>query len=122
MLDSIASSAGGQRLLPFLSSSSRSPKIPPALPSHNRTPTSIDAAESIRRRAPTLRAVVLDHIAACGSHGATADEVCHALEMLPQSATPRINELAKAGAIIDSGRTRLTRSGRAAVVWIAATN
>lgn len=121
MLDSTASLAGEQRLLPFLASS-RSPKSAPALPSHNRTPTSIDAAESIARRAPTLRAIVLDHIAACRSHGATADEVCHSLEMLPQSATPRINELAKAGAILDSGRTRLTRSGRAAVVWIASPN
>ncbi len=119
MLDSIAPSSTGQRLLPFLAAQSRPSKIPPAIPPHNQTPTSTDAAKSVARRAPTLRAVVLDHIATCGRYGATADEVCHALDMLPQSATPRINELAKAGAIIDSGRTRLTRSGRAAVVWIA---
>lgn len=119
MRDSIASSSNGQRLLAFLAPTS-SP-IPTATPPHNQTRTSIEAAHGIARRAPNLRALVLQHITGCGPHGATADEVCQALDMWPQSGTPRINELAKSGSIVDSGRTQPTRSGRAAVVWIATT-
>lgn len=120
MAHSTAQTAAEQMLLPFLASSRQ--RTRPRIPPHNQTPTSAAAALTVRRRAPNLRAMVLQYIGDCGRYGATADEVCHALDMLAQSATPRVNELAKAGEIVNSGRTRPTRSGRAAVVWIAAGN
>ncbi len=118
MRHSTSSDAVGQRLLPFYNPQSQ--PVRRERPPHNNTPTSKAAAQSIARQAPNLRVLVLSHIERCGHHGATADEVCQALDMWPQSATPRINELAKSGDIVNSGRTRPTRSGRNAIVWIAA--
>jgi len=109
---------GRQKVLPFLSSVFSPPVAYDRAP-HNSTPTSQAAARHVAPKMPTRRARILSYIRQCGYAGATADEICQALEMWPQSATPRINELAKAGHITDSGRTRLTRSSRNAIVWIA---
>jgi len=56
-----------------------------------------------------------------GEHGATADEVEVALGLRTPTCTARINELRKElGVIKISGRHRLTRSGRPAVVYLDA--
>ncbi len=88
------------------------------LPPYNGTDTSEAAAESIRERAPLLRQRVLNHIAA-QPEGATCDEVEVATGLPHQTASARINELHRAGLIVDSGERRRTRSGRTAKVWTA---
>lgn len=77
--------------------------------------TSIAAAQSIAEGAEQLRARVLIEIRSC--NGATCDEVEVALELRHQTASARINELAEAGRVYDSGQRRKTRSGRQAIVW-----
>jgi hypothetical protein len=69
--------------------------LPPAAtarPPSNGVFTSDAAAESIAATAPHQRGRVLRFIADRGQHGATADEVGRALDLPPQSATPRIWE------------------------------
>lgn len=51
---------------------------------------------------------------------ATCDEVMVALNMQHQVASPRVHDLAKRGAIVDTGKKRMTRLGRPAVVYKAA--
>jgi len=80
--------------------------------------TSEAAAVSVDESTPYLRGRVLDYISARGVEGATCDEVEGALDMRHQTASPRVNELAGRGAIVDSGRRRKTRSGRNAVVYV----
>lgn len=116
-MDSTAQTRPRQMLLDFLGDSARHRQKPIPSPPHNHTPTSKTAANAISRRAPSLRELVFNYIASRGPNGSTADEVCAALDMWPQTATPRINELAKAGRIFKTGRTRLTRSGCPAFVW-----
>jgi hypothetical protein len=84
--------------------------------------TSREAAESIEPSAGTLRRMVLDEIAKVGPHGHTCDEIEALLDLRHQTASARVYELHRAipPLIVDSGRRRLTRSGRKAVVWIAA--
>jgi Mn-dependent DtxR family transcriptional regulator len=52
-----------------------------------------------------------------GSDGLTCAEVEERLSLAHQTASARINELARMGVIKDSGERRLTPSGRAAIVW-----
>lgn len=49
--------------------------------------------------------------------GATADEVSARLNLPHQSASAGVTKLMQAGWIEDSGRRRLTRRGKSAVVW-----
>ena len=51
-------------------------------------------------------------------NGGTCDEVEVMSGFSHQTVSARIRELAKAGRIKDSGRTRPTSAGRKAVVWI----
>ena len=79
--------------------------------------TSRAAAEEIRPDTGTLRAKVYHHLVSCGVRGATDDEMQTALDMNPSTQRPRRVELHRAGLVVDSGETRLTRSCRRAVVW-----
>jgi len=88
------------------------------LPARNWTGTSRAAAHAIREHAPTLRARVLEFITAQGERGATNEEIVDGIGTLLQSVCARCNELWEAKQIRDSGRTRLTRSGRAAKIWV----
>lgn len=65
---------------------------------------------------------VLDHIRNSGAFGATDDEIEQALHMLHQTASARRRGLVLKDFILDSGRTRPTRTGCHAAVWIAATD
>ena len=79
---------------------------------HNRTATSIEAAERIAPKAGTMRARVLDYIAAAGEIGATNAEIAAGLGMKLQTVCGRVNELATAklirnGARRDGGTIRI---------------
>ena len=88
-------------------------------PSQRHSPTSVAAAEQVEPHAGTLRARVLEEIRRHGADGATDENVQDALWINPSTERPRRIECVEAGLVIDSGRTRPTRSGRAAAVWIA---
>ena len=87
--------------------------------------TSREAAISVRKSVPSTRSRVLNFIFACGSQGATCDEIEVALALSHQNASARVYEL-KGGngsgrhpaLITDSGHRRPTRSGRKAVVYV----
>jgi hypothetical protein len=66
------------------------------------------------------RRLVYDYVQVMGDIGATDEEIQDILGMNPSTQRPRRVELVDAGLIRDSGATRKTRSGRPAVVWVAA--
>jgi hypothetical protein len=88
---------------------------------HNGTRTSRAAARSMGRIALDLRERIYAYVCACGIQGATADEIEAALRINGNTVRPRLVELRSSinPRIVDSGRTRATRSGRSAVVWWA---
>lgn len=90
------------------------------LPAHQRhSATSRAAAVAIAPHAETLRAWVLREIQSCGFEGCT-DQECQELMCIdPGTQRARRVELVQAGLVRDSGRTRATRAGRKATVWIA---
>lgn len=88
---------------------------PPAV----RSRTSIAAAEAIREMAPTIRGKVYEEIARCGQLGATREELAERLDLRVATVCGRCRELVEMGLIYDSGTTRPTSSGRAAVVMRA---
>ncbi|HUU96485.1 MAG TPA: hypothetical protein VM487_12160 [Phycisphaerae bacterium] len=104
----------------------KQPPQPPDLgplfeqPPHNRTPTSIAAARAKRDTAATQRMAVLAMIRQYGP--VTRDDLQALMHLGPQSLTPRVWELLGNGIghtrMIKelTGQTRLTRSGRAAVL------
>lgn len=87
-------------------------------PSQAHSPTSKAAAIAIKPARQTLQARVLDLIRAAGYAGLTDEQIITILNMNPSTERPRRIELQEAGKIVDSGRTRKTRSGRNAVVWV----
>lgn len=90
------------------------------LPKHiDSSPTSREAAEAIAPSVNALQRAVLAHIQSCGERGCTDEEGIDALALSPSTYRPRRIELVTLGMIRDSGQVRKTRSGRAAVVWIA---
>ena len=80
--------------------------------------TSKDAAVSVEKAAPAMRAKVFGYVKAT-LRGATCDEVERMLSMSHQTCSARIRELFMRGDIEDSNIKRQTRSGRLAVVWKA---
>ena len=90
---------------------------PNGIPPHSNETTSKEAAKSVKPIVGKVAADVLRYIRE--RNGATCDEVECALELRHQTASARVCELRKAGAIFDSGEQRVTQSGRKAVVWRA---
>lgn len=90
------------------------------LPPHNGRPTSKAAAASVAESAESMRAEIMRLFDRLGDYGATCDEAEQALRLRHQTCSARIAELKKAGSIVDSGRTRKTRSGCKAAVMVAA--
>ena len=82
---------------------------------YSRAGTSKAAARSVRRTAPAIRERVLWQIRVAG--GLTCYEIEVALGLSHQTASARVNDLARAGRIKDSGRRLTTISGRKAIVW-----
>lgn len=91
----------------------------PYPPAHRHVDTSEAAAHAIAPRSTAIRADVLRFVEGCGRLGTTADELCEAMGLKIQTATPRLNELASLEQIGDSGERRPTRSGRTAKVWVS---
>ena len=75
-----------------------------------------------RRAAPKKLGAkaVLDFIVMRGDEGATDDEIERATGLIHATASARRNDLTRAGQVKKSDRTRLTRRGRTAAVWVAA--
>src|SRR5687768_52445 len=71
--------------------------------------TSRAAAHAVQPHTESQRDRILQFVAECLEFGATADEICNRLGMLPQSVTPRLGELARDGEIVRTGRKRATR-------------
>lgn len=92
---------------------------PAAAQAHSQT--SRAAALEIREDSGTLRGFVLAYLRGAGEHGATDEEMQHALNMNPSTQRPRRIELMQSNPplVRDSGQTRLTKSKRKAVVWQA---
>jgi hypothetical protein len=96
----------------------RSRYAAPAAPFQKHSDTSVEAAERIAPKAPSLRERVYAFIR-FSVDGRTNEEIESGCGMPGNTVRPRVVELVKAGRVRDSGATRETRSGRQAVVWVA---
>lgn len=85
-------------------------------PAQAHSATSLAAAASIKTAIGPLHRQILDHLKS-SPNGATDEELMHALDMGGNTERPRRRELELMGRIVNSGKTRRTRSGREAVVW-----
>lgn len=83
---------------------------------HHGNKYSAEANKSLTSNKQRLRLLVLSHIKAQGSYGATCDEAAGSLGMLAQSCSARFTELKALDLIKEIGK-RKTRSGRNAGVW-----
>lgn len=89
------------------------------LPYQRGSDTSKAAAESMEEVAPAILTQVLLFIKRSGKHGANYDEIVVALNRDKPTISARCNELKRLGKIVDSGKRRMTRSGRPAAVYLA---
>jgi hypothetical protein len=87
---------------------------------HGGNPQSVEAHKRIRKGLSARREAVYEWIEAAGKRGITVDEMAVWMNDTPNAISGRFSELARNGRIIRSGRTRKTRSGCSAVVWIVA--
>lgn len=88
------------------------------LPYQHHSDTSRAAAMEAMADAPTWRGRVL-RLLREAEGGLTDEEIQARLHMNPSTERPRRIELVNFGLVKDSGATKTTRSGRAAVIWIA---
>jgi hypothetical protein len=93
-------------------------KMVPRIPHVPSSSTSKAAAESMQKSVVKLRELVLSAVGLAGAAGITCDGVEMVTGLTHQTISPRVNELAKAKKIVDSGRKGLTRSNRKAVKWV----
>lgn len=84
-----------------------------------RSRTSIAAADAIESIRGTVNGRVYREIARRGINGATRQEIAEKLELGIPTVCGRFDDLKRMNLIRDSGRTRKTSSGRAAVVMVA---
>lgn len=82
---------------------------------HNGTATSIEAAIHARKFKGQQHTRIMDHLRTCAD-GATREEIELATGISGNAVRPRISELRRAGAIVETERTRKTTTGRSAVV------
>jgi hypothetical protein len=97
----------------------REPTCPvptPAAPFARGSETSRKAAASIAGRSRSQRQKLLEFFRLRGIHGATDEEAAEFLKMSGNTLRPRRLELVASGLIVETNHTRLTRSGRRAVV------
>ncbi len=88
-------------------------------PWQRHSDTSRAAAISMYATAPTKRARVYRELLAALPGGLTDEELQDRLHMNPSTQRPRRIELEKERLVYDSHEERMTRAGRAAVVWKA---
>lgn len=91
----------------------------PAPPYQRHSLTSRRAAARIAPMAHTKRGEVLAFLASCGPEGATDEEMQSRMPMPANTQRPRRIELVADGFVKASNKTRTTRSGDYAVVWVA---
>ncbi len=80
---------------------------------------SLFAYEKSEKTGPARRRMVYRYLLNRGGEGATDDEVIHATTIEHKSMAGTRHQLIKLGAVVDTGKTRLTRSGNPACVWRA---
>jgi predicted transcriptional regulator len=80
--------------------------------------TSKAAAKKVASKVAEQQTDVYRAIVRSGEHGKTWDEIATELDLCA-TANGRVTALVEMGLVIDSGRRRNTRRGRAATVWIA---
>lgn len=81
-------------------------------------PTSVEAAQKALGGSGSQRRRVFDVIRVCKERGATDNEIAEALDLDGNSVRPRRKELEEMGMIRNSGKTRNTRSGSNAIIWV----
>ncbi len=90
-----------------------------AMPYAKGSSTSKQAAESHGGHKQKMVERVRTYIISCGLHGTTRQEAAEALGMITQTCTARFADLVKKELIFDSGRRRVTDTGRPASVMVA---
>ena len=94
-------------------------RITPYAPARRGAPeTSHAAARRAKHGAHSQAVRLLCFLAERGETGATNEEAVGALDLRMSSATARCRGLVLDGLVRDSGRTRPTTSGCAAIVWV----
>ncbi len=88
-------------------------------PAQLHSATSIAAAQAIQPKLGELCRQVLAYLRLAGSFGGTDEELQTGLLLDGSTERPRRVTLVEYGLVVDSGRTRKTKSGRDAVVWQA---
>lgn len=86
-------------------------------PAQRHSPTSISAANQIKDKIGPLHRTLLSYLNA-NPEGATDEEMQNDLVMPANTQRPRRRELELNERIVNSGKTRKTKSGREAVVWV----
>ena len=86
----------------------------------NGQPTSEEANILASPFKDLVRNEVWSYLANRGEQGATDQELEVALDRPGNTLRPARREQVKLGIVVESGRTRRTRSGRRAIVWILA--
>lgn len=87
-------------------------------------PTEISGAEAGLPASGTHRRIIFDYLKKMGSRGVTSDECSryldlhHGKDVSPNQVASRMGELLHVGLIVDSGKTRKTRRGGNAIVWV----
>ena len=87
-------------------------------PSQRHSDTSQAAATAIKAKVGPLQRRVLDYLLAHPA-GATDEQLMDALHLDGNTLRPRRRELQLMGSLQDSTHRDTTRSGRAAVMWVA---
>jgi hypothetical protein len=97
----------------------RAPAADPPTSSATPIDTRAEAAKSIAPLATNQRRRVFEFVTGRGPHGATDPEISSGTGLDGNTVRPRRGELVDSGHVVDSGRTRKTKSGRPAHVWVA---
>jgi len=92
----------------------------PNHPGARRAGPSEDAADSMVEAAKVQRAKCYAAIFEAKESGCSGDQAAERIGMDNWKVRPRISELRRDGAILDSGRRVMNASGRKATVWVAA--
>lgn len=89
---------------------------------HKGHPLSEEANSRTNKARDTAR--IHAFVSNCGAHGATSDDANYALwgGVAHQTASARFTEMKASGALIDTGRKRMTRKNCPAAVFVAAPN
>lgn len=88
-------------------------------PSQKHSDTSRKAANRIRHRIGPLHVEIIGFLTT-NPRGATDEEMQTGIPMPANTQRPRRVELTQMNRVVDSGRRKLTKSRREAVIWVVA--